>query len=189
MTLSDSKKRHQGPFKRNVGACVNVNVSNNFLPPANEVYEGYVFTRTCHSVHRGGIPACTTGHMTRPPGQTPPLGRPPGQTPPPPNMVNEWAVRILLECILVVVMMMQMQMGAYPFSDLAFISQWTQRLTLTLILTQTQTLHAYKELPDVVSNVYHSFVFLFINFPNYGWYHTSSSRACSRSKNSATNQH
>ena len=25
-----------------------------FLPPANEVCEGYVFTRICHSVHRGG---------------------------------------------------------------------------------------------------------------------------------------
>ena len=38
------------------------------LPPVNEVCEGYVFTRVCHSVHRGrggGIPACTTGHMTK----------------------------------------------------------------------------------------------------------------------------
>ena len=25
-----------------------------FLPPANEVFEGYVFTRVCHSVHRRG---------------------------------------------------------------------------------------------------------------------------------------
>ena len=24
------------------------------LPPANEVCAGYVFTRVCHSVHRGG---------------------------------------------------------------------------------------------------------------------------------------
>ena len=46
------------------------------------------------------------GHMGRPPSHADtPLGRhpapsrhPPGQTPPP--MVNEWAVRILLECIL-----------------------------------------------------------------------------------------
>ena len=29
-----------------------------FLPPANEVCEGYVFTRVCHSVHRG---ACMAG--------------------------------------------------------------------------------------------------------------------------------
>ena len=25
-----------------------------YLPPANEVCEGYVFTRVCHSVHGGG---------------------------------------------------------------------------------------------------------------------------------------
>ena len=27
---------------------------HSFLPPANEVCEGYVFTRVCHSVHGGG---------------------------------------------------------------------------------------------------------------------------------------
>ena len=27
---------------------------NKLLPPANEVCEGYVFTRACHSVHKGG---------------------------------------------------------------------------------------------------------------------------------------
>ena len=26
-----------------------------FLPPANEVCEGYVFTRVCHSVHGAGL--------------------------------------------------------------------------------------------------------------------------------------
>ena len=33
------------------------------LPPANEVCEGYGFTRVCHSVDRegGGIPECLTG--------------------------------------------------------------------------------------------------------------------------------
>ena len=40
------------------------------LPPSNEVCEGYVFTRICHSVHgggvsqhalQGGIPACLAG--------------------------------------------------------------------------------------------------------------------------------
>ena len=30
-------------------------VSQGFLPPANEVCEGYVFTRVCHSVHGGGV--------------------------------------------------------------------------------------------------------------------------------------
>ena len=34
--------------------------SDNFLPPANEVSEGYVFTRVCLSTG-GGIPACLAG--------------------------------------------------------------------------------------------------------------------------------
>ena len=62
-----------------------------FLPPANEVCEGFVFTGVCLSpqadIH------------------TPPRQTPPGQTPPPPStcwdMVNKWAVRIPLECIIV----------------------------------------------------------------------------------------
>ena len=33
-------------------------IKNTFLPPANEVCEGYVFTLVCHSVHRG---ACMAG--------------------------------------------------------------------------------------------------------------------------------
>ena len=38
---------------------------NLLLPPANEVCEGYVFTRVCHSVHGGGggIPACIAGSI------------------------------------------------------------------------------------------------------------------------------
>ena len=32
-----------------------------FLPPANEVCEGYVFTGVCHSVHRGGVRGCSGG--------------------------------------------------------------------------------------------------------------------------------
>ena len=66
-----------------------------FLPPANEVCEGYVFTPVCHSVHGGVHPPRQT-----PPGQTSP---PTGQTPPgtPPEMATKRAVRILLECILV----------------------------------------------------------------------------------------
>ena len=32
-----------------------------FLPPANEVCEGYVFTRVCLSTVGGGIPACLAG--------------------------------------------------------------------------------------------------------------------------------
>ena len=30
-----------------------------FLPPANVVCEGYVFTPVCHSVHRGGLHGCS----------------------------------------------------------------------------------------------------------------------------------
>ena len=43
-----------------------------FLPPANKVCEGYVFTPVCHSVHRGagGLP-------NPPPMQTPSRCRPP----------------------------------------------------------------------------------------------------------------
>ena len=32
-----------------------VNNTDIFLPSENEVCEGYVFTRVCHSVHRGGM--------------------------------------------------------------------------------------------------------------------------------------
>ena len=66
-----------------------------FLPPGNEVCEGYVFTRVCHSVHSGGRAwqggawqgVCAT-HI---PQQILRLR----------HTVNERAVRILLECILV----------------------------------------------------------------------------------------
>ena len=84
---------------------------NRILPLANEVCEGYVFTPVCHSVHRGGVSGwgcvslggmhgggvggrgvCGGGRAW--------LGgvwggRPAWHT------VNERAVRILLECILV----------------------------------------------------------------------------------------
>ena len=41
--------------RRNNNFCNNrvSNLSRMLLPPANEVCEGYVFTRVCHSVHRG----------------------------------------------------------------------------------------------------------------------------------------
>ena len=71
-------------------------VSHQLLPPANEVCEGYVFSRVCHSVHGGGTW----------------VGAPPGpgtQVPPPPpreqcmlgDTGDKWAVRTILECILV----------------------------------------------------------------------------------------
>ena len=36
-----------------------------FLPPANEVCEGYVFTGVCHSVHKGGGGACVVAGGVR----------------------------------------------------------------------------------------------------------------------------
>ena len=73
---------------------------SSFLPPANEVCEGYVFTRVCHSVHRGGSASV---HAGIPPWSRP---NPPGAEPPPEQCMlgdtaNKRAVRILLECILV----------------------------------------------------------------------------------------
>ena len=45
------------------------------LPPANEVYEGYVFTRVCYSVQGGGggVPP----DQVHPRDQVPPTGTPP----------------------------------------------------------------------------------------------------------------
>ena len=86
-----------------------------FLPPANQVCEGNVFTGVCLST--GGVChiACwkTPPHADTPlplgrhqTGQTPPPGRhPPAKTPPVHSAywdtVNNPAVRIPLECILV----------------------------------------------------------------------------------------
>ena len=38
-----------------------VNLSLAYLPPANVVCEGYVFTPVCHSVHGGGMRGCSGG--------------------------------------------------------------------------------------------------------------------------------
>ena len=60
------------------------------LPPVNEIYEGYVFTPVCHSVHRGVCLSAWWDTHPNPSGQTLPrtdtpwLDTPyPGQTPPP----------------------------------------------------------------------------------------------------------
>ena len=94
--------------------------------PQRSSGQGYVFTRVCDSVHRGGLRRTPPGtrQTPTPPGtrQDPPgretprdqagpprQGEPPGtrQTPPPPgrslqHTVNERPVGILLECILVI---------------------------------------------------------------------------------------
>ena len=61
--------------------------------------EGYVFYR-CLSVHEGGgqgLPQCVPGYTS------PSLGRHPPQTPPPSRRLLLRTVRILLECILVII--------------------------------------------------------------------------------------
>ena len=84
-----------------------------FLPPANEVCEGYVFTGVCLSTGGGCLSHCMLGYT--PPGQTYPTRQtPPWADNPHPvyagihplrsacwDTVNKRAVRIPLECILV----------------------------------------------------------------------------------------
>ena len=94
-----------------------------YYRPQRSCGQGYVFTRVCDSVHRGGLQAGPPGRENPPsgrenpprPGRHPPgqADTPPGQgrhpTPgpsPPParrlqHTVNDRPVRILLECILV----------------------------------------------------------------------------------------
>ena len=79
-------------------------VRDRSLPPATKLGQGYVFTRVCDFVHRGESVSVHAG-IPPPPDQAPPRSRP---LPPPPEQcmledaVNERAVRILLECNLVV---------------------------------------------------------------------------------------
>ena len=98
------------------------------LPPATKLGQGYVFTGVCDTVHRGGLPQCMLGYHNPPPpeqthtpqDQAPPRSRhtpwtrhlpwgvdPPGTRHPLAQSmlggtVNARAVRILLECNLVV---------------------------------------------------------------------------------------
>ena len=86
----------------------NATKTNTFLPPANEVFKGYVFTRVCLST--GGVCLSACWYSRPPPGADPsPLGAdppkvdtPPGADPPAQCMLgytaNKRAVRILLEC-------------------------------------------------------------------------------------------
>ena len=83
--------------------------TNTYLPPANEVCEGYVFTSVCPqegsaSVHAGIADPPGTRHT--PLEQTPPQSRHPLARHPSAQYMlgdtaNKWAVRILLECVLV----------------------------------------------------------------------------------------
>ena len=90
--------------------------------PQRSCGQGYVFTRVCDSVHRGGLPEGGTPQKEAPPGRRPPQKEAPLEGDPPKkeaskenpqketpsgwrhprHTVNERLVRILLECILVV---------------------------------------------------------------------------------------
>ena len=85
-----------------------------YLPPANEVCEGYVFTSVCLSTVGECLPHCMLGYtphqdqrQTPPPSRHPPESRHPPRirhTPPQcmlGDMGNKQVVHILLECILV----------------------------------------------------------------------------------------
>ena len=58
------------------------------LPPPSKLGQGYVFTRVCDSVHRGGLPQCMLGYSIppqsrhHPRSRLPPGSRPPGADPP-----------------------------------------------------------------------------------------------------------
>ena len=56
----------------NLSVGVDFDTSLEFLPPANEVCEGYVFTPVCHSVHRRAV--CLSACWDTPPGSRHPLG-------------------------------------------------------------------------------------------------------------------
>ena len=51
-----------------MGSTVNPVLEDALLPPATKLGQGYVFTRVCDSVHRGGLPQCMLGY---PPGADP----------------------------------------------------------------------------------------------------------------------
>ena len=56
-------------------------MTNNLLPPANKVCEGYGFTRVCHSVHRGEYLARYPQAFTPQAGMPSWVGTPPGRYP------------------------------------------------------------------------------------------------------------
>ena len=79
----------------------------NFYRPQRSCGRGYVFTGVCHSVN-GGVSASVHAVIPHPSplgADTPPEQTTPGADSPPGSKLrhtlNEWPVRILLECILV----------------------------------------------------------------------------------------
>ena len=80
------------------------------LPAATKLGQGNVFTGICDSVQgQGCLPQCMLGY---PPEQTPPQSRhPPGSRRQ--HTVSERSVRILLECILVFVILLDFFWGKF----------------------------------------------------------------------------
>ena len=83
-----------------------VNKCQSFLPSATKLWQGNIFTSVCQEFcPRGGVwclPQCMLGYTTPSPGRYP-LGRhPPADTPLPRRRLLQRTVRILLECILVI---------------------------------------------------------------------------------------
>ena len=124
-----------------------------FLPPANEVCEGYVFTPVCQTFcSQGGcLPQCILGYTnssrTRPP-PTPPRSRPPGPDPLSRRLLL-LTVRIILKCILSVTYFMFL----HEWSRYNFPSTLTQfsleLLTCTIMISlwspkQVRKLFNYK---------------------------------------------
>ena len=74
-----------------------------FYRPQTKLREGNVFTPVCYSAHKGGVWIGGCAPPRHPP-DTHPCGHRPVSTPwtHTPTMVNKQAVRILLECFLVV---------------------------------------------------------------------------------------
>ena len=96
-----------------------LSVRYRFLPAAMKLGQGNVFTGVCDSVHRWGVGVCLSARWDTPRSRQPPPPRsrhtPPRADTPwrrhPPgsrlrhNTVNERPVRILLECILIVLVL------------------------------------------------------------------------------------
>ena len=95
---SDVRKRwhgYQSVYSHDVNAAMTSHLAlqvsglcTHSLPPANEVCEGYVFTRVCHSVHRGVCPiACWDASLGPEADRPPPLDQrqPPGSEADPPG--------------------------------------------------------------------------------------------------------
>ena len=65
---------------------VHAGIHATVLLPTNEVCKGYVFTRVCHSVHRGCLSQCMLGY--HPPGADPTRSKPPSPGADPPQQIT-----------------------------------------------------------------------------------------------------